>query len=49
MPQEFDELPFEIDHIIAEQHGAGRSSRISRWRASSATATRGRIWRASIR
>jgi HNH endonuclease len=20
MPQEFDELPFEIDHIIAEQH-----------------------------
>jgi hypothetical protein len=21
MPQELDELPFEIDHIIAEQHG----------------------------
>jgi hypothetical protein len=25
MPQEFDELPFEIDHIIAEQHG-GRTA-----------------------
>jgi len=21
MPQEFDDLPFQIDHIIAEQHG----------------------------
>jgi HNH endonuclease len=21
MPQRFDELPFEVDHIIAEQHG----------------------------
>ncbi len=21
MPQIYDELPFEIDHVIAEQHG----------------------------
>lgn len=41
-PESASELPFHIDHIIAEKHGGRASLRIWRWHAFPATFARDR-------